>query len=504
MSQVRIENGKKALVLGCGTSGAAAARFLHTRGWFVTVVDANANPAGRKLFEADSTQPRLLQSDFSEALLDDRPDLLVLSPGISPDFSKATPMIHQARALGIDIVGEIELFARELKRLAAFRAYRPIVLAITGTNGKTTTTVLTAKMAGATKSAVAAGNIGPSALMELDNHLKANTLPEVWVLELSSFQLQTTRSLNCTAAAFLNLTEDHVDWHGSMAAYEAAKNRIFAAQTLRILNRDDAATMRAFVPGLSETFGDSAPQNPGEWGVEVVDGLEWLTVFPRTKTRWTSEKKAALFADPVQKQFLMPVEALKIRGRHNAMNALAALALVDAAGLPLGPALQVLKTYTGEAHRVQPVCSVNGIEFIDDSKGTNVGAVCAALTGLGKSGRKVSIVLGGDGKGQDFSPLAGILQKYAVYAVLIGRDAPRIEKAIEKSGIEIGHAGTDFEGAVQMAYDHAPAGGVVLLSPACASWDMFANYAERSARFVQKAREIGERFEARGNGQGSH
>ena len=186
----------------------------------------------------------------------------------------------------------------------------------------------------------------------------------------------------------------------------------------------------------------------------------------------------------------MPVEALRIRGRHNAMNALAALALIDAVGLPLGPALQVLKNYEGEAHRVQPVLSVNDIEFIDDSKGTNVGAVKAALEGLGKSGRRVSIILGGDGKGQDFSPLAQALADYADYAVLIGRDADKIEAGIASSGICLEKAGTDFEAAVQMAFDHAAKGGVVLLSPACASWDMFANYAERSARFVAKAKEI--------------
>ena len=367
------------------------------------------------------------------------------------------------------------------------------MVAVTGTNGKTTTTVLTSKMAAASRSTVVAGNIGPSALMELDRHLQDNTLPDVWVLELSSFQLQTTTSLNCTAAAFLNLTEDHVDWHGSMAAYEAAKTKIFSDRTLRVLNRDDEACMRAFMPENSVSFGDSAPEADGQWGIVSEEGVEWLARKARPAVQWKSEKKAALFGETSSLELLMPVEALRIRGRHNAMNALAALALIEAVGLPLGAALQVLKTYEGEAHRVQPVLSVNGIEFIDDSKGTNVGAVKAALEGLGKSGRRVSIILGGDGKGQDFSPLAKALAQYADYAVLIGRDADKIKEGVAASGICLENAGTDFEAAVQMAFDHAPEGGVVLLSPACASWDMFANYAERSSRFVTKAKEIAAR-----------
>lgn len=490
VSHIRIENGLRALVLGCGTSGAAAALFLHSRGWDTTIVDTAEHPSGLKLFEEVESCPKFVCTEFSEKLVGEKLDLLVLSPGLSPEFSKAAPLVKAARALGADVVGEIELFARELNRLASYRGYRPIVIGITGTNGKTTTTVLTGKMAGATKSVEVAGNIGPSALLALDRHLQANTLPEVWVLELSSFQLQTTESLRCTTAAFLNLTEDHVDWHGSLAAYEAAKTRIFSENTIRVLNRDDAASMRAFVPGLSVTFGDSAPVEAGQWGIDKSEGIEWLAYRERPAHVWKSEKKAALFAEPQDEQLLMPVDALKIRGRHNAMNALAALALVQAAGLPLGPALQVLKTYTGEAHRVQPVLEVNGIEFIDDSKGTNVGAVKAALEGLGKTGRKVSIILGGDGKGQDFAPLSDSLAAYASYAVLIGRDADKIEAGVRASGVTIEKAGTDFEAAVQMAFDHAAAGGVVLLSPACASWDMFANYAERSARFVKKAQEI--------------
>lgn len=477
-------------MLGCGTSGAAAALFLHSRGWRTTVVDTAQAPGGLKLFETADSRPEFKCAEFDVSLVDKALDLLVLSPGLSPEHSKAAPLVRAAREAGAEVVGEIELFARELQRLAKFRGYRPIVIGVTGTNGKTTTTTLVGKMAGAVKSVAVAGNIGPSALLALDKHLQENTLPEIWVLELSSFQLQTTSSLHCTAAAFLNLTEDHVDWHGSLEAYEAAKNRIFSENTIRVLNRDDAASMRARHDGLTVSFGDSAPEAPGQWGIDSKDGFEWLAMRPRALHTWSSAKKTALFAEPSEEQMLMPVEALKIRGRHNAMNALAALALIDACGLPLGPALQVLKSYEGEAHRVQPVLSVNGIEFIDDGKGTNVGAVQAALASLGRSGRKVSIILGGDGKGQDFSPLAESLAKYANFAVLIGRDAAIVETAVKASGIEYATAGCDFEAAVQTAFEHAVAGGVVLLSPACASWDMFPNYAVRSARFVEKAKEI--------------
>ncbi|MDO4938216.1 MAG: cyanophycin synthetase, partial [Sutterellaceae bacterium] len=206
-------------------------------------------------------------------------------------------------------------------------------------------------------------------------------------------------------------------------------------------------------------------------------------------------KKAQLAAEDPQKSLLMPVEALQIKGRHNAMNALAALALIEAAGLNLAKALQVLKTYRGEAHRVQSVLKVGDIEFIDDSKGTNVGAVIAALTGLGKSGRKCALVMGGDGKGQDFSPLAEVVGQYARFVSVIGQDAEKIAQALTDTGVEVKNCGKDFEDAVRSAYGAAQSGDAVLLSPACASWDMFKNYAQRSAIFVDIAHAILKEYE---------
>lgn len=502
---VRVVNGRRALVLGCGASGAAAARFLYRRGWTVHVADTRENPPAAAALKNEGivfTGGGLAPDMVTEGL-----DLLVMSPGLSPEHSAAAPLVARARELGIDVAGEIELFARELKRLAAFRHYRPQVIAITGTNGKTTTTSIVGKMAAACgRSVCVAGNIGPNAVAELDKLLVANALPEVWVLELSSFQLETTRSLVCDAAAFLNLTEDHVDWHGSLEAYAAAKRRIFSAATHRVLNAEDPVVMtcaEGVDPALVEVFADADPDRAepfGQWGIAREAGLEWLAYMPHAAAG--STKLERLAAEPVQKTLLMPLEALQIRGRHNAMNALAALALIEGAGLPLGPALEALKNYKGEPHRVQPVGNVDGIEFIDDSKGTNVGATIAALVGLGKAGKRSSIILGGDGKGQNFAPLAETLSRWAVHAVLIGRDAPKIREALLAAHVPFEEAGTDFEAAVDAAWRAAVDCSkacrdegdevVVLLSPACASWDMFRDYAERSARFVACAGRIAE------------
>ncbi len=498
MTHIRIENGKRALVLGCGTSGAAAARFLFRRGWDVCIADTTENPAGAVLFAGDEDKPELICSRFDPSLIDEKTSLLVLSPGLSPEHSAAAPLVEKARELGIDIAGEIELFARELKRLKRFRGYWPDVIGITGTNGKTTTTVLTSKMAAVTRATVVAGNIGPSALVELDKALEVNALPDVWVLELSSFQLQSSQSLECTAAAFLNLTQDHIDWHGSLEAYAEAKRRIFAESTVRVVNGDDEESAKSALAGIAQVFGDRDPAEPGEWGVTTTDGIEWLSFIARNPApELKTGKRSTVFAETPEKTLLMPVDALKIQGRHNVMNALAALALIEAAGLSLAHALRVLRVYEGEAHRVQSILTTAcGVEFIDDGKATNVGAVCAALEGLGRSGRKVSIILGGDGKGQDFSPLEKPLGDYACYAVLIGRDAPEIAEVVRRAGVPFEAAGTEFEAAVHAAYEHAE-GGVVLLSPACASWDMFKNYEQRSARFADEARRIAGRESAR-------
>lgn len=496
---VRLATGKRALVLGCGASGAACARFLYSRGWDVTVADSRTNPAAADALAAELPHIEFSFGGFNPDLVRGA-SLLVISPGLSPSHSAAAATVNLAHELGIEVVGEIELFAREMKRLKAFCGYSPVVVGITGTNGKTTTTTITGLMAKASgKTVCVAGNIGPNALTELTKALAAGKLPEVWVLELSSFQLETTSSLELTAAAYLNLTEDHIDWHGSLENYAQAKGRIFLHARSRVLNRADPVSMRwaeNTAGAAVRTFALTKPEKPGEWGVTEDAGVEWMSFIAPQTTPAASSKKAQLSAwDAPEMSLLMPSAALKIRGRHNVQNALAALALADAAGFSLAAALEVLAGYTGEAHRVQHVLTVNGIEFIDDSKGTNVGAVAAALEGLAVGGRKCALIMGGDGKGQDFAPLSSYVQQFARSVVLIGRDAVRIQEALKNTGVPLENAGTDFEGAVDKAYASAQSGDAVLLSPACASWDMFANYAERSARFIARAQEIAARTE---------
>ncbi len=372
------------------------------------------------------------------------------------------------------------------------KGYTPAVLAITGTNGKTTVTSLTGQLVErAGKTVAVAGNIGPTLLDTLSAHIDAGTLPDVWVLELSSFQLDGVQGFEPTAATVLNLTQDHLDWHGDMKSYAAAKARIFGARGLMILNRDDAGVMAMLPPPLRVklqrpqirthvTFGAAMPLRPGDYGIERVNGMTWL-VRALEADETQKRKRGAVVEEEIFLQRLMPADALRIRGRHNAMNALAALALASAAGCALGPMLYGLREYRGEPHRVESVAIVDQVEFFDDSKGTNVGATAAALVGLGEE-RRVVVILGGEGKGQDFEPLAEPVRQYARAVVLIGRDAPIIEAALASTGVSLLHAASMHE-AVKLAGARANPGDAVLLSPACASFDMFKDYAHRAEVF---------------------
>lgn len=323
------------------------------------------------------------------------------------------------------------------------------------------------------------------------------SMPQAWVLELSSFQLHTTHSLQADAATVLNLTQDHLDWHGSMQAYAADKARIFGNNTVRVLNRDDALVMEMNTNAVPvSTFGLDEPQTPNSFGLVNDNGMLWLAnafvheddEVPEGKRR---RKQKDMLPPPVTLKRLMPADALKIRGAHNAMNALAALALCRAVDLPMAPLLHGLRDYTGEPHRVELVGVIQEVEYYDDSKGTNVGATVAALNGLGLGGRPNRIVLiaGGDGKGQDFSPLDLPVQKYARAVLLIGRDAPAVRAALADSGVELIDCDS-LEQAVEKAAGIASAGDIVLLSPACASLDMFRNYAHRAEVFVDAVREV--------------
>ena len=318
------------------------------------------------------------------------------------------------------------------------------------------------------------------------------------MLELSSFQLDSSDGFEPSAATVLNISQDHLDWHGSMAAYAAAKAKIFGEQALMVLNREDEHVMamrpapvrvklQKPVERACVTFGGDMPQRPGDFGIEVMNGMTWLVrALEADETRRRRKDEA----EELHIQRLMPADALRIRGRHNAVNALAALALASSAGCALGPMLYGLREYRGEPHRVASVAIVNEVEFFDDSKGTNVGATVAALQGLGTD-RRLVVILGGDGKGQDFSPLAAPVARYARAVVLIGRDGPRIREALQDAGVPL-HDAADMDLAVTTAASLAQSGDAVLMSPACASLDMFEHYGHRAEVFCRAVAHLAE------------
>jgi UDP-N-acetylmuramoylalanine--D-glutamate ligase len=383
------------------------------------------------------------------------------------------------------------------------------VIAITGTNGKTTTTAMTGLLVErAGQRAAVAGNIMPTMLDRLSAMLDQPQAQwvQVWVLELSSFQLADVggaQGFEPTAAAVLNLTQDHLDWHGSMATYGAAKARIFGRGATMVINHDDAQ-VEAMVPAPVVTktgrgkpvttqrkvirFGLSAPTHPGDFGLVVENGMAWLVrALPVDETL----KKRKDEVEEIHLQRLMPADALRVRGRHNAANALAALALATAVGCPLAPMLHGLREYGGEPHRVEFIGMLGGVEVYDDTKGTNVGATVAALDGLGadKTPAKLVVILGGDGKGQDFAPLAAPVQRHARAVALIGRDAALIEAALAGSDVPLQHHAT-LPQAVAWCFAQAREGDAVLLSPACASLDMFRNYKHRGDVFVDAVKRL--------------
>ncbi len=487
----------QALILGLGESGLAIARWLARAGAALRVADTRAEPPMLAALRSDLPHAQFVAGAFDEALLEDV-DVVAISPGLSPTHSEAKTLVDAAGKRGVEVVGEIELFARALADLKERRGYAPRVVGVTGTNGKTTTTRLTGLLIErAGRSVAVAGNISPTALDALRERLDANELPDVWVLELSSFQLATTASLACDAAAVLNVTQDHLDWHGTVDAYAKAKARIFAKDTVQVLNRDDPRVL-AMARGRAHpiTFGAGAPGGPDEYGLVRDGGLVWLA-YAEDQSAGHRRRRAAAELPGVPAevfvQRLMPADALRIRGRHNALNALAALALARAIGCPLAPMLHALREYEGEPHRVEHVASIGGVEYYDDSKGTNVGATVAALEGLGAeradtAGRLV-VILGGDGKGQDFAPLAAPLAAHARAVVLIGRDGPRIGELLRGARYPVESCAT-LPDAVRACARHAQPGDAVLLSPACASLDMFRNYAHRADVFREAVREL--------------
>jgi len=482
--------GKQVLVLGLGESGLAMALWLARCGARVRVADTRDEPARLPQLRAALPEAEFIGGSFHADLLEGV-DFVAVSPGLAPGRELAE-IAPAAQERNIPLWGEIELFAQALAALRNERNYAPKVIAITGTNGKTTVTSLTGMLCrrAGLKTQIA-GNISPAALDVLRESLDKDDLPQAWVLELSSFQLHTTYSLQADVATVLNVTQDHLDWHGDIDAYAADKARIFGTHTIRLLNRNDPLVMRMNSPlGTTITFGTDGPEHPDCFGLVDDNGMQWLSVAVGTEEGEKRRRKKDSVEPPVFVKRLMPADALKIRGQHNAVNALAALALCSAIGLPLAPLLYGLRQYKGEPHRVELVATIGGIDYYDDSKGTNVGATAAALNGLGvMQGGRLVLIAGGDGKGQDFAPLAEPVAKFVRAVLLIGKDGPAIREAVVSAGVDLIDCPT-LEVAVQRATEIAQAGDAVLLSPACASFDMFRGYAHRAEVFIEAVREV--------------
>ena len=483
---------KNILILGLGSSGLALARWCIRCGARVTVADTRSAPPELAALQALLSSVVFVHAEMNEALLAISDfDMVLKSPGLSPASIVAVSTAAQAR--GIPCGNELSVFAEALADLKQDHGYTPQLIAITGTNGKTTVTSLTGQLVErAGKSVAVAGNIGPSLLDTLAEKLDETPLdgdapawPEVWVLELSSFQLDKVHNFEPTVATTLNISQDHLDWHETLCAYKAAKANVYGSAGLMLLNRDDLQVMSA-APALVkgkplrpyQTFGADEPKRPGDYGIETVNGMAWLV---RAMEADETIKRRKVEEVVLYIQRLMPLEALRIHGRHNATNALAALGLAVAAGCPLAPMLHGLREYRGEPHRVESVAVLDGVEYFDDSKGTNVGATVAALAGLGAD-RKLVLILGGEGKGQDFSPLAEPVSRHARAVVLIGRDAPLIRLALQHFNGALLDA-PSMEEAVGLAAAQARQGDAVLMSPACASFDMFDNYEHRAQVF---------------------
>jgi UDP-N-acetylmuramoylalanine--D-glutamate ligase len=496
------------LILGLGASGLALARWCVRMGARVTVADTREAPPQQATLAAELPQVRLVCGPLHEGLVQGTDVRAVFkSPGLTP--ASVAPVWSAAVAMGLWVGGELDVFARSLAELLSTQSYQPKILAITGTNGKTTVTSLTGLLVERAGLSVAvAGNIGPTLLDTLAERLDADQLPQVWVLELSSFQLECSQGFEPTAATVLNLSQDHLDWHGSMQAYAQAKARIFGAHSVMVLNRGDAAVMamadQPSAKGVAAkgrparemlTFGVDEPLRAGDYGLQNLNGMNWLVRaqepddVPRRR-RAQGQASDAVVQDAAEwlMQRLMPADALRIRGQHNATNALAALALAQAAGCSLAPMLYGLREYRGEPHRVESIGLIHEVEYFDDSKATNVGATVAAIEGLG-SERRLVLILGGDGKGQDFAPLAAPVARYARVVLLIGRDAAALRLALAGTGVVMQDAAS-LQEAVQLASTLAQSGDAVLLSPACASLDMFKNYEHRAQVFVQAVQQL--------------
>jgi len=445
--------GRTAVVLGLGVTGLSMVHHLLARGAKVRVADTREAPP--RLDDLHESAPEvpvelgpLSDSTFEFA------DLIAISPGVAKDH----PALARAVERGAELVGDIELFARALPPGRK-------VLAITGTNGKTTVTALTGALtAAAGLATLVAGNIGDAVLDVLDRCEREARWPDAFVLELSSYQLETTESLHPVAATVLNVSANHLDRYPGIADYAGAKARIFRNASVQILNRDDPIVRLMRLPGHTvQTFGAGVPASEEEWGLVERDGEPWLARGG---------------------ELLLPARSLALVGQHNALNALAALALCASVAKVTRPVLEVLVHFRGLPHRMEPIATIDDVLFVNDSKGTTVAATEVALRGIG---RPVVLIAGGDGKGQSFRPLLPAVERACRAVLLIGRDAPAIERGLMGSRARVETVGT-LDAAVVRAFAIAQSGDAVLLSPACASLDQFRDYVERGERFASLVR----------------
>jgi UDP-N-acetylmuramoylalanine--D-glutamate ligase len=439
-----LEPGSRALVLGLGRSGLSAARYLRRKGLSVRVADTRTEPPAIAGLRAQVPDAEIRTGPFEPALLED-----VAQVVISPGLSLREPVAVEALRRGLPVVGDVELFAREVAAPVA---------AITGTNGKSTVTALLAELANAAgQAAVAGGNLGEPALDLLER-----PVPALYVLELSSFQLETTHTLRTATAAVLNVTPDHMDRYDSIEHYAASKARIFDGCETAVVNADDPLVRD--MPRQGQRVLSFSLEDPG------ADYCLARGAQPALACR----------GEP-----LLPVAAMRLKGLHNVANALAALAMCEALELPLAPVLDALVAFGGLAHRAQWVADVAGVHFVNDSKGTNVGATVAAVSGMAGP---IVLIAGGDGKGQDFDALRVAFIGKVRHAVVIGRDGPRLAAALE--GVCSTESAPDMPSAVRAARAAARPGDTVLLSPACASLDMYRDYAHRGEEFAASVRSL--------------
>lgn len=442
-----IATSKVKAVIGTGITGLSVARFLAAQGQAFVLLDTRSNPPNLAKVQEEFPGVSIICGELDvDTLL--ACDEIIVSPGVAI----ATPAIEQAKAAGVSVVGDIELFARAAKA--------PIV-AITGSNAKSTVTTLVGEMAKAAGINVAVGgNLGTPALELLNDSV------ELYVMELSSFQLETVTKLNAKVATILNISADHLDRYENMRAYILAKLRVYFGAEHIVVNRKDVLTHPPLAAGVKPVyFGGNA--DFGSFGLMEHDGAEFLA---RNLTP------------------LLATKELKIRGRHNVDNALAALALGDAAGIPMAAMLSALKRFGGLRHRCEFVAEKNAVEFYNDSKGTNIGATVAAIQGLARNPQQLIIILGGEGKGQNFAELTPALRAINSKVILIGRDAPVIAEAIGDAAVMI--YADSMKDAVNKAFANANSGDAVLLSPACASFDMFKNYEDRGEQFCLAVQEL--------------